>query len=735
LSYLSRLEKDMRAGINQDDPGLGGRRIAGETGGNQEYESSDQLCVSNWFVSILPKYYDSDPTSKQVQVDTMSDGALYALFELDMRDLVGLGENEIPTRAVWKSVWTKRHSNVVYREVKSVDSKDRTRENLRALLRDKGSDALATRMHIRECMHAHREQMREYRLVYHKERTNAALSPETYISMITDGASSERYKGVGNCDSYDSGHEGISLKIVGTRIHGGGSNGLTIISIIHNDLVSDDSNLVCQLLHNAIGHISEMKAEQQEARFKSSQCAAGPRPSPPPPPPPIPPRVRLQVDGVSTNWGLITFAFVAFMVMTGICLGFEMARNPVGNTHEDIDALFGQIRRYLEGKSWCTVEEFIALVREALGTYGGKIVIEVIKDTLDFRGWLDGSVNKQLSNFSRHGGGVRKFHPGMHNYRCSIGAAPGKILSEFRQYSLDRFTAVTFDPEELAFWLPPDSNGALSSRFPALVYITSTWEERTVLKSRPESDFPTALAKRKDGWEEALSRALRETLQDLPRGASSGPLNSAWWETYVGAAGDRTSGPSGLFLPCTLADLRGAPIPKQGPRLAIRPVDSFHPAAREGAFIAAAGPVMRSGAAEPAPLCRVTQVPELTELRASSFAFAVIDSKPADGHERPFPLRYCLVQLPSVLPPGFSHTDPKVALVVSWWRPKEAKPRGYGGMWIPWMTQTGRKQWRDSIKRGAIFISDVELWEKSVTTGPLGKRWAKVKLDSTRLLT
>ena len=90
-----------------------------------------------------------------------------------------------------------------------------------------------------------------------------------------------------------------------------------------------------------------------------------------------------------------------------------------GNTHEDIDALFGVIRNYLKGKSWRNLDEYTALVRAALASYPGGIVVEVVSDTLDFAGWLKPCTNKNLALFFSARPG--KLSPG--HARCQVRGA------------------------------------------------------------------------------------------------------------------------------------------------------------------------------------------------------------------------------------------------------------------------------------------------------------------------
>jgi hypothetical protein len=63
------------------------------------------------------------------------------------------------------------------------------------------------------------------------------------------------------------------------------------------------------------------------------------------------------------------------------------------------------------------MEDFIAILRASLGRFGGKVVVEVVTDTYDFKKWLGDKaiLNPQLSCFSRHG--PSNFHPGVHVFR------------------------------------------------------------------------------------------------------------------------------------------------------------------------------------------------------------------------------------------------------------------------------------------------------------------------------
>lgn len=115
---------------------------------------------------------------------------------------------------------------------------------------------------------------------------------------------------------FDSGHANFDIKFAATKFHGGKETGLIVIHLVAASLVADNSNLMCQLLANALGHYS---------RRRNDASSQAPRPTPR-----LPPKAMLQVDGVSTNWGIVTFAFLCFLVKIGAVASFLMARNPVG---------------------------------------------------------------------------------------------------------------------------------------------------------------------------------------------------------------------------------------------------------------------------------------------------------------------------------------------------------------------------------------------------------------------
>ena len=65
----------------------------------------------------------------------------------------------------------------------------------------------------------------------------------------------------------------------------------------------------------------------------------------------LPPNGRIQLGGVGANWGKTTFEHLTDLADDGLTDELLCARNPSGNTHEDIDAIFALFREKLANSS------------------------------------------------------------------------------------------------------------------------------------------------------------------------------------------------------------------------------------------------------------------------------------------------------------------------------------------------------------------------------------------------
>ena len=105
--------------------------------------------------------------------------------------------------------------------------------------------------------------------------------------------------------------------------------------------------------------------------------------------------------------------------------------------HEDIDGLFGVVRRYLSTRSWKTYAELVQHIKDCFSALNERtpVIVHFLHGTLSFDNWLTPVIDKKLSNFSRQ---HNNFNPGMHALRF-----PFRIL---RSASANTFSTLTGSP-------------------------------------------------------------------------------------------------------------------------------------------------------------------------------------------------------------------------------------------------------------------------------------------------
>ena len=198
----------------------------------------------------------------------------------------------------------------------------------------------------------------------------------------------------------------------------------------------------------------------------------------------LPPNGRIQLDGVGTNWGKTTFAHLTDLVDDGLADELLCARNPVGNTHEDIDAIFALIRGKLANNNVMTPSELEAVIMSAFpdGKLGGKIpvVIRHVDCTYDYQTYYaaDGVLDKSLANFS-----YSQHTNGYHVFSASK-AADGNTSTRFKKYQQDAFVTIAFTSQDILH-VKPEDRPAAGVRLPCELIVKNGWEDATVLLGKP----------------------------------------------------------------------------------------------------------------------------------------------------------------------------------------------------------------------------------------------------------
>lgn len=194
----------------------------------------------------------------------------------------------------------------------------------------------------------------------------------------------------------------------------------------------------------------------------------------------LPPNSRWQVDGVSTNWGKTVFAHIENLIKQRV-LGesSDVVRNPVGSTHEDVDALFALVKRLLKNADVVTFSELVKLIKHAFATYSLPVTIMEVDVTFDYVSFYAPHIDKKLANFSYSDKttGYHKlaFRPTSPDFPTGV---------SFKRYQQDAFMTVAISkdqlPEAIALSLPDEAEFR-----PQRMIIHNAYEPAHVLMTTP----------------------------------------------------------------------------------------------------------------------------------------------------------------------------------------------------------------------------------------------------------
>ena len=174
----------------------------------------------------------------------------------------------------------------------------------------------------------------------------------------------------------DLGRKALQVKLVGNLVHGHA----LVFHLVYPH-IPDDANLVCHCLDTTLEEVEKIRCLKQQPAY-------------------FPPNWRSQLDGVSTNWGAVTFAHHQHLQMRKV-LGekLDVARNKVGSTHEDIDALFGTAKEHLKNLDISTPQELKAEIAKAFASYQLPVVILEVDATFDYKSYYEGHIDEKLSGY------------------------------------------------------------------------------------------------------------------------------------------------------------------------------------------------------------------------------------------------------------------------------------------------------------------------------------------------
>jgi hypothetical protein len=189
----------------------------------------------------------------------------------------------------------------------------------------------------------HLEEVKRERSAYYQHRLQGVQSPDSYLSMIIDGANQARHALPSTVEKSHVSDKAwkMQLHLMGVIVHGRGTWAYTC-----PPHVAQGNNTTIQALWDTIVDIF-----QKDGR--------------------LPPVLYLQLDNTTKQCkGKYVMGFLGLLVKLGIFDKIIVGFLPVGHTHEDIDQFFSRIAIFMRNHPAMDREEFGRCIRNSYTKYG-----------------------------------------------------------------------------------------------------------------------------------------------------------------------------------------------------------------------------------------------------------------------------------------------------------------------------------------------------------------------------
>ena len=185
---------------------------------------------------------------------------------------------------------------------------------------------------IRKLASVHKLTSEMQRAAYMKNRQLAQERPDLYMSLIIDGMSQDHCVLPYYAGQHTETNTVVKQKIMGAKQHGIARSFYRLFP--H---VKGGTNVACEVL------LHEIERRMDYCREHDL---------------PFPRVLFLQIDGGPENTSKVSYALNEYLVRAGVFDRVEVARLPVGHTHEDIDAMFGVLWTAAQGKTIITPQQW-----------------------------------------------------------------------------------------------------------------------------------------------------------------------------------------------------------------------------------------------------------------------------------------------------------------------------------------------------------------------------------------
>jgi hypothetical protein len=258
---------------------------------------------------------------------------------------------------------------------------------------------------------------------YAKHSCEAQLNPESFLSIIIDGADAARYSlpYFRSASHLSDAAWKLKVHILGAIAHGRDTYAFLLPSHI-----AQGNNVTCEVLRRVIDDV-----RKQEGK--------------------LPPILKLQLDNTAKqNKSRFLIGFCQHLVDAGVFKYIELNFLPVGHTHEDIDQFFSRLSVYMRSHNAMSRKQFKQHIERCCRKYGKYPKVENLDSVTNFSGYFVDELNiPPIPNISLY-----------HQFRVFRRNDFGEVVVQVRTWP------GTPKGDKVDFWRGPADNSAHHVVFP-----------------------------------------------------------------------------------------------------------------------------------------------------------------------------------------------------------------------------------------------------------------------------
>ena len=319
-----------------------------------------------WMDYFFTAYGCKVSNCEQIHIDHMEQKELWKEYEDDVGEVRALGYH------AFLELWYTCFPHVRVREYKQCCGKCITCLKLTEARR--GTKSKIKKDYISRLFYFHRITFMGERKTYAERRYLAREFPEKYLSTISDGMAQLHCLLPYFANNYTV-NVHYKQHIQGIINHG---RTLTLYRTFNN--IANGSNLAI--------HTWLMNLEDIHKKLKK----IGKR---------LPDTIFAQIDGGSENANTTMKAICELMVARGLTKRVVMTRLPPGHTHEDIDAVFGKIWKYVAGRAVYTPQGYRRILSESLRKRNIDVIVVDVMCVPNYRLYMNEYIDPKLARWDK----------------------------------------------------------------------------------------------------------------------------------------------------------------------------------------------------------------------------------------------------------------------------------------------------------------------------------------------